>query len=192
MLSTDGSEGNAYELDSIAWSPDSKKLAAYRVRPGYRREVHYVESSPADQLQPKHSTIVYAKPGDVLDVDAAGALRRRRRSARSSIDNALFPNAYDLSRSSGARTAAPFTFEYNQRGHQVYRVIEVDAATGKARAVIAEEPKTFFNYRTANGSLADSGKQLPLRRRRRQGNRSGCRSATAGTTSISSTARPAR
>src|SRR5205823_14927903 len=68
-LSTDGSEGNYYELSSIAWSPDSQKVAAYRVRPGYRREVHYVESSPEDQVQPKHSTLIYAKPGDVLDVE---------------------------------------------------------------------------------------------------------------------------
>ena len=52
------------------------------------------------------------------------------------------------------------TFEYNQRGHQVYRLIEADAATGSARAVISEEPKTFFNYRTANGNLADSGKKF--------------------------------
>jgi len=68
-LSTDGSEGNYYELASIRWAPDSQKLAAYRVRPGYRREVHYVESSPEDQVQPKHSTLIYAKPGDVLDID---------------------------------------------------------------------------------------------------------------------------
>ena len=37
-------------------------------------------------------------------------------------------------------------FEYNQRGHQVYRVIEIDAETGGTRAVISEEPETFFNY----------------------------------------------
>src|SRR2546430_4782988 len=36
-LSSDGSEGDAYELSSIAWSPDSKKLAAYRVRSEERR-----------------------------------------------------------------------------------------------------------------------------------------------------------
>ena len=40
-----------------------------QVKPGYRRYVHYVESSPEDQLQPKHSTLQYAKPGDVLDVE---------------------------------------------------------------------------------------------------------------------------
>lgn len=68
-LSTDGNEGNCYVLDRIAWSPDSKRLAAYKVRPGYRREVHYVESSPEDQLQPKSSSRFYAKPGDELDLD---------------------------------------------------------------------------------------------------------------------------
>src|SRR5205085_12648702 len=63
-LSTDGSEANYYEQSSIVWSPDSKNIAAYRVRPGYRREVHYIESAPEEQLQPKSSSIVYAKPGD--------------------------------------------------------------------------------------------------------------------------------
>ena len=33
-LSNDGSEGDAYDPESIVWSPDSTKLAAYRVRPG--------------------------------------------------------------------------------------------------------------------------------------------------------------
>jgi dipeptidyl aminopeptidase/acylaminoacyl peptidase len=41
----------------------------------------------------------------------------------------------------------------------VYRVIEADAATGRARPVLLEEPKTFFDYRTANGSQTDSGKK---------------------------------
>jgi hypothetical protein len=48
-LSSDGSEGNYYTFRSIAWSPDSKQLVAYHVRPGYDRQVHYVESSPADR-----------------------------------------------------------------------------------------------------------------------------------------------
>jgi len=31
-------------------------------------------------------------------------------------------------------------------GHQVFRVIEIDGITAKARAIIGEEPKTFFTY----------------------------------------------
>ena len=68
-LSTDGSEGNYYDGASLAWSPDSSKLVAYRVRPGYRRLVHYVASSPEDQLQPEHWAAQYAKPGDLLDLE---------------------------------------------------------------------------------------------------------------------------
>ena len=158
-LSSDGSEGNAYDLTSIAWSPDSKKIAAYRVTPGYRRQVHYVESSPDDQLQPKHSSRVYAKPGDVLDVEHP-ALFLLDSKRQITVDNALFPNPYALSELEWRADSRAFTFRYNQRGHQVYRVIEVDGATGRARAVISEEPKTFFTYRTANGSLADSGKEF--------------------------------
>ena len=158
-LGTDGSEGNAYELSSIAWSPDSTKIAAYRVKPGFRRQVHYVESSPEDQLQPKSSSIIYAKPGDVLDVrqPVLFLLDSKRQIV---VDNALFPNAYAMSELVWRGDDRAFTFEYNQRGHQIYRIIEVDGATGRARAVISEEPKTFFTYRTANGSLADSGKEF--------------------------------
>ena len=158
-LSTDGSEGNYYEPASIRWSPDSQKLAACRVRPGYRREVHYVESSPEDQLQPKHSTLIYAKPGDVLDIDQP-VLFIVATKQQTVVDNALFPTPYANSELVWRDDSRAFTFEYNQRGHQVYRIIEVDARTGAARSVISEEPKTFFNYRTANGSLADSGKKF--------------------------------
>jgi len=158
-LSTDGSEGDYYDGATIAWSPDSRKIAVFKVRPGYRREVHYVESSPEDQLQPKHSTLTYAKPGDVLDVDQP-VLFTVGSKEQVIVDHALFPNPYQNSELLWRKDSRAFTFEYNQRGHQVYRVIEVDAATGKARAVISEEPKTFFNYRTANGTLADSGKKF--------------------------------
>jgi dipeptidyl aminopeptidase/acylaminoacyl peptidase len=158
VLSTDGSEGEPYEFASLVWSPDSRKIVASRVRPGYRREIHYVESSPEDQLQPKHSSRVYAKAGDVLDLPHPVLFDVEAKKA-SPVPDALFPNPYELSRAVWRKDSRAFTFEYNQRGHQVYRVIEVDAATCAARAVISEEPKTFFNYRTANGSQTDSGKK---------------------------------
>jgi dipeptidyl aminopeptidase/acylaminoacyl peptidase len=144
-LSQDGSEGNYYALASIVWSPDSKMIAAYRVRPGYQRKVQYVESSPIDQLQPKYHTIDYAKPGDALD-QPQPVLFNIETKKQIVVDNTLFPNPYELTRLGWRKDSRAFTFEYNQRGHQVYRVIEVDAATGKPRAVISEEPTTFFCY----------------------------------------------
>lgn len=151
-LSTDGSEGNYYDGASIAWSPDSSKLVAYRVRPGYRRLVHYVASSPEDQLQPEHWAAQYAKPGDQLDLEQP-VLFDVRSQKQVAIDSTPFPNPYDLSDMVWRRDSRGFTFEYNQRGHQVYRVIEVDAHSGVARAVISEEPKTFFYYNRSQANL---------------------------------------
>jgi hypothetical protein len=155
-LSWDGSEGAYYTLASIAWSPDSKRLAAYRVRPGYKREVHYIESSPADQLQPKHSTREYAKPGDALDI-AQPSLFDIETKKQVVVDNSLFPNPYSLSPPVWRKDSHAFTFEYNQRGHQIYRVIEVEAATAQARALISEESKTFVSYRALQANHRESG-----------------------------------
>jgi dienelactone hydrolase len=157
VLSEDGSEDNYYAIGTLVWSPDSRWLAIYRIRPGYQRYVHYIESSPEDQLQPKHSTMLYPKPGDVLALyqpvlfDVAG----RREQA---IDNALFPNPYELTSLEWRKDSRGFTFEYNQRGHQVYRVIEVSASTGQARTLIDETSSTFVNYEPLVSTQYDTGK----------------------------------
>ena len=144
-LSADGSEANAYAIQSLSWSPDSKKLAAYRVKPGFKREVHYVMSSPEDQIQPKDVSRLYSKPGDVLDVDQPVLFDVVSRTQRE-IANTLFPNAYEQTGLAWRADSRAVTFEYNQRGHQAYRVIEINAATGATRAIINEETKTFFEY----------------------------------------------
>jgi len=158
-LSHEGSEGDYYST-SISWSPDSKKIAVYRTRPGYERLVHYVESSPEDQLQPKHSTRVYAKPGDVLTLNTP-VLFHVDTKKQIHITNELFPNPYSNGRIKWGEDSRAFTFEYNQRGHQVYRVIEVDANTGTARALINEECETFFEYsgKKYRNDIAD-GKEI--------------------------------
>ena len=157
-LSTDGSEGNYYDPASIVWSPDSSKIVAYRIRPGYRRLVHYVASSPEDQLQPQHWAMQYAKPGDLLDLEQP-IMFDVRSQKQITIDSRLFSNPFDMSDLVWRKDSRAFSFEYNQRGHQVFRVIEVDAHTGQARAVISEEPKTFFYYNRSAATL-QAGKRF--------------------------------
>jgi dienelactone hydrolase len=157
LLSWDGSEGNYYALDTLAWSPDSKHLAVYRIRPGYKREVHYVESSPTDQLQPEHSTMVYPKAGDVLALYQPVLLDVVARRAMP-IDNALFPNPWGLTPFVWWQDSRGFTFEYNQRGHQDYRVIDVDATTAKPHTLIDEASQTFVNYGSLSSDPFEHGK----------------------------------
>ncbi|MEO6214329.1 MAG: DPP IV N-terminal domain-containing protein [Vicinamibacterales bacterium] len=145
LLSADGSEGGYFDPDTITWSPDSKTIAVFKVKPGFRRFVHYVESSPEDQLQPKSSSMQYAKPGDVLDVEVP-VLFKVDTKKRLDVDTTLFPNAYDVARLTWRKDSSAATFEYNERGHQKYRVIEIDATSAQTRALISEEPKTFFCY----------------------------------------------
>ncbi len=152
-LSFDGSEGNYYTIRSVAWSPDSQHLVAYHTRPGYDRLVNYIESSPTDQVQPKHTTIHYRKPGDAVDI-AYPALFDIASRKETEIDHALFPNPYDITTPFWWKDGRAFTFEYNQRGHQAYRVIEVDAHTGQARPLIDEETKTFFYYNALGDGLS--------------------------------------
>ncbi len=161
-LSFDGSEGNTYSLASVAWSPDSKRLVAYHTRPGYQRLITYIESSPADQVQPKTYTNqtlpnsafpgTYRKPGDAVDI-AYPALFDVESRKEIEIDHALFPNAFDITQPVWWKDGRGFTFEYNQRGHQVYRVIEVDVA-GKARTLIDEQSKTFIYYNNLGPGLS--------------------------------------
>jgi dipeptidyl aminopeptidase/acylaminoacyl peptidase len=156
QLSFDGRASSPYSLQSVIWSPDSKKIFATRVTPGDNRMVHYVLSSPPDQLQPKDTARTYDKPGDarplrepaIFDVATGNMLQ---------IDHALFPNAYLISQFHWSHDSRAVTFEYNQRGHQVYRVIAIDATTGAARAVIDERSPTFIYYNGTNDGLS-SGK----------------------------------
>lgn len=158
VLSTDGSEGNYYAFESLAWSPDSKYLVSYRIRPGYKRMVHYIESSPAAQLQPIYSEVAYTKPGDTLPLDQP-VLFDLTAHREIPIDNALFPNPFDLSPPVWWKDSRGFTFEYNQRGHQLYRVLEVDARTGVARTLIEEQSKSFIDYRPLVMDPQDTGKK---------------------------------
>lgn len=162
-LSFDGSEGNYYTLRSVAWSPDSKKLVAYHTRPGFDRQIYYVQSSPSDQVQPKHFTTStlpnaaiagsYRKPGDTVDV-AYPALFDVATKNEIEIDHALFPNPYNITAPVWWKDGRAFTFEYNQRGHQIYRVIEVDAQTGKTRPLIEEQSKAFIYYNNLGPGLS--------------------------------------
>ncbi len=161
MLSTDGSEGNAYRFQNLVWSPDSRKIAAMRRRPGYDRQIHFIDSSPSDQVQPKHTTMFYRKPGDVVDFDQPvvfDVASKRQMLA----DSSLFPNPYAMTALAWRSDSRAVTFEYNQRGHQLYRVLEMDASNGRTRTLIEETSKAFVEYSSGKqyrNDLAD-GKEI--------------------------------
>ncbi|MGQ9619883.1 MAG: DPP IV N-terminal domain-containing protein [Bacteroidales bacterium] len=144
QLSYDGGTGEYYS-SYIIWSPDSKKLVAKRVRPAEKHMIHYVESSPEEQLQPRHFSYEYQKPGDAVP-QFYPQLFDAENKKHIKIDDSLIPNQYYIDDIKWSKDSKYFTFEYNKRGHQVYQVIRVDAETGETTIIINETSSTFFHY----------------------------------------------
>ena len=143
-LSDDGTEEDAYG-ERFAWSPDSQKLVAVRTRKGEDRQVSFIESSPPDQLQPKLHTFSYAKPGDRIAVDKPQLFHVPSKK-HIPVSDELFPNPWSIGDIHWAKDSRRFTFVYNQRGHQVLRLLAVDAASGAVRPTIDEQSPTFIDY----------------------------------------------
>jgi dipeptidyl-peptidase 4 len=149
----------------VIWSPDSKHCVVFSVSEVPRHIVTVVESSPRDQLQPKLQTYDYFKPGDALPqvqpvlVSVAG-------KTATVISNDLFTNNFtpdgDLANLRWSPRGDEFYFDYNQRGHQLYRIMAVNATNGAVRTVVEERSKTFVDYqsKTWRDWLDDSGELL--------------------------------
>ncbi len=144
QLSFDGSPGDYYS-SYFSWSPDSKKLAVNKVRKNEPREIFFVESSPDSQLQPILHKRNYLKPGDALPIKHP-SLFDIENMKQIPVDSKVFEYQYSLSNPNWDKNNSAFTFEFNQRGHQVYQVVKVDAETGDTKVIIDETSKTFIDY----------------------------------------------
>ncbi|MBL8890571.1 MAG: prolyl oligopeptidase family serine peptidase [Planctomycetaceae bacterium] len=126
------------------WSPDSKFLIAMQEQPAQTREVFLIESSPSDQLQPKLHQMNYLKPGDKIR-QIQPRLIDVERGTVVSLDNQLFANPWSLDDFRWADDSSEFSFRYNQRGHQVMRVVGL-RTDGSVRLIVDEVSDTFIDY----------------------------------------------
>lgn len=158
QLSQDGTLSNYYS-SYIQWSPDSKSMVSCRIRPVEKRYVYYVESSPADQAQPKLHKQEYAKPGDELrfKVPCIFEVESGRRLIPSTE---LFSHQYELSGPMWNADSKAITFEYNERGHKVYRVLEMSAVDGSVRTLIEEKEEKYVNYPRIYRNYLSDGKRI--------------------------------
>jgi dipeptidyl aminopeptidase/acylaminoacyl peptidase len=132
-------------VPEVFWSPDSKHLVALCHQPGTDRRVYLVESSPADQLQPKLESYPYLKAGDRVPI-AKPHLFDVAAQREIPVADALFSNPWSIDDLRWETNSARFTFVYNQRGHQALRVLAVAADSGVVTPVVDEESKTFIDY----------------------------------------------
>jgi dipeptidyl aminopeptidase/acylaminoacyl peptidase len=144
QLSYDGSEGEFYS-SYIAWSPDSKKLATHKVRDNKKRYMYFVESSPQNQIQPILHKLEYLKPGDAIP-QKKPSLFSAEEKRQIDVDASGFQNQYELSNPEWRKDSRAFTVEYNQRGHQIYRIAEINGSNGIVKILVDEQSMTFIDY----------------------------------------------
>jgi len=141
QLSTDGTEAKPY--GDYAWAPDGKNIIAYKTDPKEIKKVHYVLSSVPGTTRGELKSREYAQPGDdftsyqpyIFNIAAKTAVK----VAADPIDFFGPPELHW--RNNDSRY---YTYEKVDRGHQRFRVIEVDVQTGKTRNIIEEKTNTFI------------------------------------------------
>jgi len=157
QLSFDGTD--AFTYVELRWSPDGTKLAALGKDVLRERQILLRESRPATQVQPKYRWLDYAKPGDRLP-QSKPALFDVSALRQIPLDRTIPMDQYFLELGQWSQDSGFFTYEYNQRGHQLYELCAVDAATGAVRTLAREETDTFVYYYDLWRYLFKDGKRL--------------------------------
>lgn len=138
-LSTDGKEGLAY--GRLSWSPDSKTLIAFRIEPGDHKEVYLIQSSPPGGGRARFNARPYPLPGDRF---TAYELNLFVVAARKQIKPKVDRIDYDEPQIRWSKDDVHFTYEKIDRGHQRFRLVEVDPRGGDTRNLIDEKSSTFI------------------------------------------------
>lgn len=136
------SDGDGVFRGDPLWAPDSSRFALWKEKDVDERIVHYIESSPKDQLQPKHFTRPYPKPGDEIDTRAPWVFFTTGDAALP-VDADLVGNPFECRHLAWRQDSRRLTFECIGRGFDRHHVIEIDSATRKQKVLVREESDTF-------------------------------------------------
>lgn len=140
QLTTVGTVGNPFA--SLIWAPDSRALVMIRTEPGDNKEVYMIETSPKDQLAAKLHRRPYPRPGDKFNLHEIHVLdMETKKPVKADVERIDYGG---LARLRWSKDARHFTFEKIDRGHQRFRVVEVDTRTGKTRNIIDEKAETVI------------------------------------------------
>lgn len=128
-------------------SPDGSCVVFTEHEDVPRRQVTIVESSPNGSVQPRLKVFDYIKPGDPLP--KSQWVIEKKDGGKLRVPRDLYENPFTESGNLDAVWApdsSEFYFNYNQRGHQLYRILAVNAKTGTVRVVVGEKSKTFIDH----------------------------------------------
>lgn len=137
----DGTKDKPY--GSLAWSPDSKYVVGYKINPYKDSSVYYILTSVADNTRGQLRSQEYKQPGDpftTYEMFLFTIADKKAVKVNTEIID-FFPAPYLHWKKDDARY---FSYEQVDRGHQRFRIMEVDAQTAQVRTIVDEQTKTFI------------------------------------------------
>lgn len=151
LVPANGGDTIPYTTDGIAalpygeitWSPDSRYLVAYKIKRVVDKPVYYIASSVPGTTRGELKQQSYKQPGDDFSTYEMYLIQVADRSIiKVRTDIIDFFDAPRLRWNTGDNDH--FMYERVDRGHQRFRVIEVNAKDGTSRNLIDEQTNTFI------------------------------------------------
>ncbi|TDQ06632.1 S9 family peptidase [Pedobacter metabolipauper] len=140
-LTKDGTIAKPY--GRMSWSPDSKTLVGYKTDPKETEKVYYLLSAVPGTTRAELKSNPYMQPGeDFTSFEMFLFNMENKTSKRVETDKIDFFGTPQLHWRKNDNTY--FTFERRDRGHQRFRVIEVNTKTAQTKNIIDEKTNTFI------------------------------------------------
>lgn len=133
---------------SARWSPDSKKLVVFKVIPGDRKQVHLIRSSPTNGTRGELISRLYDQPGDKLDTFEGFVVDPFAKTETKTDLPPIWTGGHPWANPPGIdwlHGGKEFAVDYAERGYGRYFVDAVSLETAKRRAIVDEDPDTFFD-----------------------------------------------
>jgi dipeptidyl-peptidase 4 len=137
---------DARQPAAVFWSPDSLKLATYRIDSRHAGRFTSLQFVPKDQLRPRAFTYVYPLPGEVL-AKAEPIIFDVQSGARIDVKT---PGLELPSEEGGPEfewfaDSKSLFYDYDERGNKAKELRVVDAATGEQNALLREQSEKYVD-----------------------------------------------
>lgn len=141
QISQDGTDTLPY--GHVTWSPDSKTLVAFRTELGDRKEVYLVRSSPTGGGRATMTSRPYPLPGDRFskyEINLFNAATAKQ--IKPAVDR--FEHEWIQPEVHWNKAGTQLDYQQDDRGHQRFRIIQIDRESGAVRNLVDEKSETFI------------------------------------------------
>lgn len=140
QYTTNGTDSNFY--GSLAWSPDSKTLITYHVRPVIDSNVYFVLSSVPGTTRGVLKSHRYKQPGEPFTTYEMFVIKPQEENITKVKTDII--DFFDAPEIHWAKDNQYFSYERVDRGHQRFRIIGVNTNNGDTTNIVDEKTKTFI------------------------------------------------